>query len=86
MKNTYKHIDIALSLKKNPAFLNAKAKYLIKEKKYHKANKLLRLSLKESHDNWNTYSLLGDTLTGIGNSKWGKWFYKQAQLKKINEK
>lgn len=81
MSNAFYHINIALSFKKSPAFLNAKAKYLINGKEYHKANKLLQLSLKKNHDNWKTYFLLGETLTGTGNLSQGEWFYKQAQLK-----
>jgi tetratricopeptide (TPR) repeat protein len=82
MENAFYYIDMALDLKKDPAFLNAKAGYLIKEKKYSLANKILQQSLKKDYDNFETFSLLGNTLTGMGNLRQGQWFHKQAQIKK----
>jgi protein O-mannosyl-transferase len=85
IQNAVFHIDESIKLHSNPAFYNAKAKYLIYLKKYDLANKILQTSLSLNHDNQETLLLLGKTLTFLNNYSSGFWFYKLA-LQKNNKR
>lgn len=73
------HINQALEISKHPNFLNTKAKLLIHQNEYEQALSVLQISLKENHDNWNTYFLTGYTMTSLGYHSQGLWFYYQAK-------
>jgi tetratricopeptide (TPR) repeat protein len=72
------YIDQAIRLKKSPAYYNVKARILIYNKHYSQANELLQFSLKKKQSDWNTYFMIGNTLTAMKYYSKGRWFYNQA--------
>ncbi len=74
------HINTAIKIMNNdiPDFLNTKSKILITTGQYDQALKILQISLKKNHENWNTCLLVGKALESLTYYNQSFWFYRRA--------